>query len=157
MVSVGREYFGLSKLEKKYPDRLVVHIGDALLADAKDGFSGILVDLFSKGSLIPELQDWKTWEKLKRELKQGGRIMVNCGGSCVEAEDPSRDGNMIKEETLSAINQVFAGELYVLDLGHRKEDSCVALTGDLPDATVWKQALPSSLRCYVDMWTPFHG
>ncbi|RWR85067.1 S-adenosyl-L-methionine-dependent methyltransferases superfamily protein isoform 1 [Cinnamomum micranthum f. kanehirae] len=155
VVSVGREFFGLSKLERQYPDKLFIYLGDALKADVRDGFSGILVDLFCKGSLIPELQESETWEKLKRNLRGGGRIMVNCGGSCVEAEDPRRDGNLIKEETLKAMNQVFGGELFVLDLGRRKEDSCIALTGKLPSVDVWKRAMPLSLRCYVDMWTPF--
>ncbi|XP_058080062.1 uncharacterized protein LOC131228199 [Magnolia sinica] len=139
------------------PDRLFVYIGDALKASVREGFSGIFVDLFCKGSLIPELQELATWEKLKRSLREGGRIMVNCGGSCVEAEDPSRDGNLVKEETLRVMSQVFPAELFVLNLGHRKEDGCIALTGCPPDLDAWKQALPKSLRCYVDMWVPFHG
>lgn len=73
----------------------------------------------------------------------------------MEAEDPRRDGNLIKEETLKAMDRVFEGELLVLDLGRRKEDSCIALTGELPSVNVWKEALPLSLRCYVDMWSPF--
>ncbi|XP_077242748.1 S-adenosyl-L-methionine-dependent methyltransferases superfamily protein [Tasmannia lanceolata] len=157
VISVGREYFGLSNLETENPKQLFVYIGDALNANVRDGFSGILVDLFCKGSVIPELQDWRTWEKLKRGLRKGGRIMVNCGGSCVESEDPRRDGNLIKEETLKAMDQVFPGRLFVLNLGNRNEDSCIALTGDLPDLDAWRQALPASLRFYADMWAPFHG
>lgn len=92
VVDVGREYFELSKLEKQYKDRIFIYIDNALNASLRDGFSGILVDLFSKGSLIPELQDPLTWKKLKKKLRSGGRIMVNVGGSCVEAEDSKRDG-----------------------------------------------------------------
>ena len=55
VVAVGREHFGLGKLEKQYPDRLYIYIGNALKASIKNGFAGILADLFSKGSLIPEL------------------------------------------------------------------------------------------------------
>ncbi|KAI3826753.1 hypothetical protein L1987_00806 [Smallanthus sonchifolius] len=57
VISVGREYFGLSKLERQYPDRLFIYVGNALNANIESGFSGLLVDLFSKGCLIPELQD----------------------------------------------------------------------------------------------------
>ncbi|CAA7397533.1 unnamed protein product [Spirodela intermedia] len=158
VVSVGREFFGLEKLEKQNPERLFVHIGDALQGEVGgDGFAGILVDLFSKGSLIPELQDSETWKRLKRRLRKGGRILVNCGGSCVEAEDPRRDGKLVMEETLKAMDEVFRQDLYVLNLGHRSEDSTLALTGPLPDLSAWRQALPSPLKHYVDMWTPFRG
>ncbi|KAL8041923.1 hypothetical protein ABFX02_09G016200 [Erythranthe guttata] len=156
VVAVAREYFGLEKLESKHPDRLFVHTGNALNASVKDGFAGILVDLFSKGCVIPELQDAATWEKLKRSLKKGGRMMVNVGGSCVEPEDIRKDGSVIMEDTLKAMNRVFpAGELSVLSLDSRKDDSAVALTGEFPDAGEWKKALIKPLRFYVDMWQPY--
>lgn len=157
VIEVGREFFGLSKLEKKHPDRLFVYIGDALKCSVRDGFSGILVDLFSEGSLISELQDPLTWEKLKKKLRKGGRIMVNVGGSCVEAEDSRRDGIFVMEESLKAMYKVFPNQLYVLNLGNRKDDSSLALTGDFPNLIAWKKAMPKSLRSYVDMWTPFGG
>ncbi|KAF6137029.1 hypothetical protein GIB67_030793 [Kingdonia uniflora] len=157
VISVGREYFGLSTLENENPDRLVVYAGDALEANVRDGFAGILVDLFSNGSLIPELQDPETWVRLKERLREGGRIMVNVGGSCVKAEDPLRDGNVVMEDTLKAMNVVFGHQVFVQSLGNRKADSSIALTGELPNLDMWKEALPSSLRCYVDMWTPFQG
>ncbi|KAL2539572.1 S-adenosyl-L-methionine-dependent methyltransferase superfamily protein [Abeliophyllum distichum] len=53
VISVAREYFGLAKMEAQYPDRLFIHIGNALNASIRDGFSGILIDLFSKGVVIP--------------------------------------------------------------------------------------------------------
>ncbi|CAK9142243.1 unnamed protein product [Ilex paraguariensis] len=157
VISVAREYFGLLKLEKQYPDRLFIYIGNALDASVSCGFSGMLVDLFSKGCLIPELQDPRTWERLKRRLREGGRIMVNVGGSCVEAEDSRRDGKVTMEETLEAMHKVFPGEVCVLSLGNRKDDSSLALTGELPDANAWKMALPKSLKIYVDMWEPING
>ena len=75
-------------------------------ASVRNGFSGILVDLFCKGSLIPELQDLGTWEKLRK----GGRIMVNVGGSCVEAEDSRRDGTVVTEESLKTMHKVFGDQ-----------------------------------------------
>ncbi|GMI85829.1 hypothetical protein like AT5G63100 [Hibiscus trionum] len=160
VVAVGREYFGLEKLEKQYPDRLYIYIGNALKASIRNGFAGILVDLFSKGSLIPELQDPTTWQKLRKSLRKGGRIMVNVGGSCVEAEDGRRNGKMVMEETLKAMHRVFGDELFILNLGNRKdEDSSIALTGKLAvsDLDAWKKALPRSLKGYVDMWSAYQG
>lgn len=154
VIDVGREYFGLSKLEKQHSDRLFIYIGNALKASVKNGFSGILVDLFSKGSLIPELQDPLLWEKLKNSLRKGGRIMVNVGGSCVEAEDSRRNGRLVMEETLKAMYQVFNDSgVSVLSLGNRNDDSSLVLTGGLPkDLDAWKMGMPKALRCYVDMW-----
>ncbi|CAI9773797.1 unnamed protein product [Fraxinus pennsylvanica] len=128
VISVAREYFGLTKMEAKYPDRLFIHIGNALNASIKDGFSGILIDLFSKGVVIPELQNPQTWYNLRKNLKKGGRIMVNVGGNCVEPEDISKDGSVIMEETLKAMHKVFPDELFVLSLESRKDDSSLALT-----------------------------
>lgn len=127
-------------------------------ASLKDGFAGILVDLFARGSLIPELQDPATWEMLERCLRKGGRVMVNVGGSCVEAENGKRDhGKAVMEETLKAMRMVFGEKLYVLSLGNRKDDSSIALTGDFPEPDAWKKELPRSLRHYVDLWKPYSG
>lgn len=157
VIDVAREYFGLLRLESDHQDRIFIHIGDALKASARDGFAGVLVDLFSKGRLVPELQDPRTWERLRKGLRRGGRLMVNVGGSCVEAEDKSRDGRATMEETLEAMREVFGQELQVLRLGNREDDSSLALTGRMPDLDAWKAGLPKSVRCYADMWRPISG
>ncbi|KAM7273964.1 hypothetical protein ACFE04_028628 [Oxalis oulophora] len=157
VVSVGREYFSLSKLEKECPHRLFVYIGNALKASVRDGFSGILVDLFSRGSLLPELEDPNTWEKMKSSLRPYGRIMVNVGGSCVESENTKRTGKIAMEATLKAMKKVFGDEIFILELGNKKDDSCVALMGALPDRELWKKAMIRPLKCYVDMWERFDG
>lgn len=154
VISVGRKYFDLLQLERAHQDKLVVHIGDALEANIPGGFSGIVVDLFSEGVVIPELQRPSTWKCLKDRLRDGGRIMVNCGGRRVEAESPSRDGHMVMQETLGALAEVFPREVFVLRLGYDKEDSSIALTGPLPDLQAWKQSLPPCLRRYVNKWVP---
>ncbi|GFZ17403.1 S-adenosyl-L-methionine-dependent methyltransferases superfamily protein [Actinidia rufa] len=156
VISVAREYFGLSRIEKQHPNRIYICIGNAFDAEIEGSYSGLLVDLFSKGCLVPELRDPATWEKMRRRLRRGGRIMVNVGGSCVEAED-GRDGREIMDETLRALNRVFRGEVSVLSLGNGMDDSSVALTGGLPDVEAWKKALPKPLRFYADMWRPFNG
>ncbi|GAB2279675.1 hypothetical protein Dimus_014319, partial [Dionaea muscipula] len=92
------------------------------------------------GRLVPELQDPVTWEKLKMSLKEGGRIMVNVSGSCVEAEGSGQDGKYFMEESLKATSKVFDDEIYVLSLGNRDDDSSIALTGIMPDSDVWKEA-----------------
>lgn len=157
MIQVAREYFNLAKLEREHKRRLFIYVGDALAASLPEGFSGIMVDLFAKGSLLPELQEVATWERLSRCLRKGGRIMVNVGGSCVEAENRLRDGKVVMEETLKAMKVVFGEKLFVLGLGNRKDDSSLALTGNLPQGDAWKNALQPPLRYYVDLWTPFSG
>ncbi|KAK7277999.1 hypothetical protein RJT34_23020 [Clitoria ternatea] len=157
VIHVGREYFNLGKLESENQKRLFIYVGNALNASLPNGFSGIVVDLFSKGSLIPELQEAATWQKMKMRLKEGGRMMVNVGGSCVEAESKVRDGKVVMQETLKAMREVFGEKLFVLNLGNRKDDSSLALTGDFPQPEAWKIRLPSPLKCYVDMWTPYSG
>ncbi|XP_047332398.1 uncharacterized protein LOC124935991 [Impatiens glandulifera] len=154
VISVGREFFGLSKLEKQHTDRLFIYIGNAMNATVIGGFAGLLVDLFGKGCLIPELQQRRTWEMLRDRLKIGGRLMVNVGGSCVEPEDSRRNGKTLMNETLKVMDEVFPGQLSVLNLGNRKDDSSIALTGNRPDVEEWKQSLPKSLRFYAGMWTP---
>lgn len=82
--------------------------------------------------------------------------MVNVGGRCVEPEDSRKDGKVIMEETLMAMNKVFEGEVFVLNLGNRKqEDSSVAIVGGLPDLEKWRISLPKPLRFYVDMWNKY--
>ncbi|KAJ0890367.1 hypothetical protein HanRHA438_Chr09g0422981 [Helianthus annuus] len=46
---------------------------------------------------------------MKKKLREGGRIMVNVGGSCVEAEDSRRDGKVVMEETLKAMEDRVSG------------------------------------------------
>lgn len=82
---------------------------------------------------------------------------MNVGGSCVEAENKQRDGKVVMEESLKAMERVFGEKLYVLNLGNRKDDSSLALTGDFPDANEWKKALPRSLKNYADLWMPYSG
>ncbi|CAN0878031.1 Probable polyamine aminopropyl transferase [Linum grandiflorum] len=156
VIDVAREFFGLKKVEFQHKERLSIFIGNALTAGVKDGYAGILVDLFSKGSVIPELQDPNTWEMLRRCLMKCGRVMVNVGGSCVEAEDKRRDGKVVMEATLNAMHKVFGDQIHVLELGVNSDDSTLALTGPLPDREAWKKAIPhKALRHYVNMWAPF--
>ncbi|KAG0562110.1 hypothetical protein KC19_9G119000 [Ceratodon purpureus] len=181
VVMVARQFFDLSELEEgKRLDgrvsvfeleddesspgtsgatgRLVVHVGDALACQAPtgDGFAGLIVDMFSDGAVIPALQQPQTWQRLRQHLRPGGRIMVNCGGSCVEPDDKSaKDGETTMEETLEAMVQVFPDEIFQFKLPG-KGNNAVALTGPSPDFQAWKQALPQELRDGVLDWIPVH-
>ncbi|RCV06360.1 hypothetical protein SETIT_1G156900v2 [Setaria italica] len=158
VLAVARDFFGLAELEKDHAARLFVHVGDALEAEAPPGgFGGALVDLFANGSVLPELQEVDTWQRLSGMVAPEGRMMVNCGGGCVEAEEEGRDGEAVKDATLRAMATAFGKEMVsVLDV----DDSWVAMTGPpvtAPEkAAAWKARLPSELRHFVDVWKPYN-
>lgn len=62
-------------------------------------------------------QQPEIWFELKKRLKDGGRIMINCGGTCVEKSDSMselddgtwtwEDGGYAKEATLRAMVKAF--------------------------------------------------
>ncbi|CAM0910865.1 unnamed protein product [Alopecurus aequalis] len=159
VIAVARDFFGLDKLEKSHADRLVVHVGDALEAEAvPGGFGGVLVDLFANGSVLPELQEAATWRRIGEMVARGGTVLVNCGGGCVEAEE-GRDGEAVKDATLRAMAAAF-GEGMVATM--EVDESWVAMTGPAvcaPEgaAVAWKARLPPQLRQYVDLWRPYNG
>ncbi|TVU30217.1 hypothetical protein EJB05_21827, partial [Eragrostis curvula] len=159
VLAVARDFFGLAELEKDHAARLFVHVGDALDTGAPPGgFGGALVDLFANGSVIPQLQEADTWRRLGGMVARGGRMMVNCGGGCVEAEEEGRDGEAVKDATLRAMAVAFGeGMVSVMDV----DESFVAMTGPPVTApeevAVWKARLPPELRHFVDMWRPYNG
>ncbi|KAH9531159.1 hypothetical protein CY35_19G022500 [Sphagnum magellanicum] len=167
LVDIARVHLGLAALESPTSKGgfLSVHVGDALssAASVNGGFSGILIDLFSKGKILPQLQKPETWHELKQRLRPRGRIMVNCGGSCVECRDSQpdcddgtwtwEDGSAARDATLYAMAHVFP------QLSWRKmeskEDNYLALTGPLPDLKVWAKDVPMRLRPGVLAWLRF--
>ncbi|WVZ83760.1 hypothetical protein U9M48_030865 [Paspalum notatum var. saurae] len=160
VLAVARDFFGLAELEAAHAARLTVRVGDALRAEPPPGgvgFGGVLVDLFSRGSVLPELQDPGTWRRLHGILlARGGRMMVNCGGRCVEAEEEGRDGGEVRDATLRAMAVAFGkGMVSVTDV----DGSWVALTGPPVTApeeeAAWKERLPAELRRFVDAWRPY--
>ncbi|GJP37157.1 hypothetical protein CLOM_g21596 [Closterium sp. NIES-68] len=93
--------------------RLVVHCGDALSTSATvlGGFAGIIVDLYSRGAVVAPLQQVDTWRALSGRLHEGGKILVNCGGGCVEGDESVQtDGEAIMLATLEAMAAVFPPE-----------------------------------------------
>lgn len=63
----------------------------------------------------------QTWLNLQKKLRPGGRILVNCGGICVEKGDPKtnlddgtwtwEDGGATKDATLLAMAAAFRGQV----------------------------------------------
>jgi hypothetical protein len=158
VLAVARDFFGLAKLEEGHSARLFIHVGDALEVDAPPGgFGGALVDLFANGSVIPELQQADTWRRLGGMVAPGGKMMVNCGGGCVEAEEEGRDGEAVKDATLQAMAVAFGEDMVsVMEV----DESWVAMTGPLitapEEAAAWKGRLPPELQHFVDIWKPYN-
>lgn len=94
---------------------------------------------------------------MKEKLRPGGRIIVNCGGSCVEAagvDDGKKDGRITMRETIAALAKAFPGELSVTSL-RKHGDNSLALTGPPPDFQLWRETLPDCLRHGIEDWRPF--
>ncbi|MED6211760.1 hypothetical protein PIB30_076733, partial [Stylosanthes scabra] len=47
VLDVAREFFGLRRIERENKDRLFIYVGNALNASVRNGFAGIIVDLFA--------------------------------------------------------------------------------------------------------------
>ncbi|KAF3950970.1 hypothetical protein CMV_023332 [Castanea mollissima] len=122
-----REYLALSDLEKRTVAGgiLNVHIGDALSqsVNASGGFAGIVVDLFSGGKVLPQLQKVQTWLELNDRLMPNGRLMVNCGGideaadvidGVVHPKNSSIDGTWVQNYTIKALSKAFPGKVGIL-------------------------------------------
>ncbi|WOL13386.1 hypothetical protein Cni_G22156 [Canna indica] len=91
VIVVAREFFGLAKLERQHRGRLLVYIGGALEAEVEGGFASILVDLFSKGSVIAELQDLKTWKKLRSRLQLHSSQIILQRGDAITVRSYAKD------------------------------------------------------------------
>ncbi|CAM6091108.1 unnamed protein product [Calypogeia fissa] len=168
IVEQARLHLGLSDLEIPTSEGgcLTVHVGDALspLAAVDGGFAGIIVDLFSEGGVVGELQQAQTWLNLQKKLRPGGRIMVNCGGICVEKGDAKtnlddgtwtwEDGGATKDATLLAMAAAFQGQVNWRKMDS-EADNCLALSGPLPDLESWAAAVPERLKEGITTWRPY--
>ncbi|GAB2273256.1 hypothetical protein Dimus_008056 [Dionaea muscipula] len=80
LIDKAREYFGLSDLEK-YTDaggRLHIKVGDALSSSTNipGGYAGIIVDLFSDGKVLPQLEKVKSLSYLNYDIQSFGLLMT---------------------------------------------------------------------------------
>ncbi|KAK9095732.1 hypothetical protein Sjap_021229 [Stephania japonica] len=166
LIDKAREYLGLCNLERsnQVGGVLCVHVGDALSPSATvpGGFAGIVVDLFSDGKILTQLEEVATWLELNNRLMCHGRIMVNCGGVHAEATDPSnvaaqaklsQKGDLwIQNSTIKAMCGAFPG-----NLSWKKEaggENYLALTGPMPDLDLWSNLVPDHLKLNVKQWKP---
>lgn len=117
LVDKAREYFALSDLEKHTPTGGILHvcIGDALSpsVNVSGGYAGIIVDLFSDGKVLPQLQEVSTWLELHDKLMPNGRFMVNCGAANDGASNSASpellaiDRSWVQNSTIRALCQAF--------------------------------------------------
>uniref|UniRef100_A0A0A0K7K7 PABS domain-containing protein n=1 Tax=Cucumis sativus TaxID=3659 RepID=A0A0A0K7K7_CUCSA len=118
LIDKARNFLGLSDLEKHSADGgiLNIHIGDALDPSVRisGGYAGIVIDLFSNGKVLPQLQQVGLWLDLKDRLMVGGRIMINCGGNVVHvtengmcSEVSSTDCFLPHISVIEALSEVF--------------------------------------------------
>ncbi|KAK1305290.1 hypothetical protein QJS10_CPB11g01915 [Acorus calamus] len=167
LIDKARYYFGLTDLEKTTKDGgfLSVHVGDALSPSAiiPGGFAGILVDLFSDGKVLPQLQEVATWLELEKRLSPNGRIMVNCAGAHVERSTLggesintklSSNGSWIQNSTIKTLCKAFPGNLSWKRMAEDESENYLALTGPMPDLNAWSAAVPSQLSSNVKQWRP---
>lgn len=150
LIEKARTYFGLSELEKETEasGRLDVCIGDAFSAmqSPSKGYAGIVIDLFSDGDVLAQLQEVTTWLELKKRLIPGGRFMVNCGGT-----SKTMDGYQIRNSTIKAMAAAFPGQLNWKLL----RGNYLALTGPFPDIASWSAVLPDRISEIVKQWRPY--
>lgn len=184
VVAAARRWFDIAPLEAS--GFLTIHTGDALADDSvtEGGFAGLVVDLFGRGAVLPELQDAATWRDLACRMRPGGRIMVNCGSAAVEPEidprikgrvhrrnqlklrrkrqgegkapgDSRKYGEIVVGRVLEAMNEAFPGEVSVRTLGKDAGCSVLALTGELPEKDEWEQNVLTELRPGIRTWKQY--
>ncbi|XP_025888436.1 uncharacterized protein [Solanum lycopersicum] len=165
LIAKAREYLGLSDLEKHTQGGgvLEVHIGDVFSSSVTipGGYAGIIVDLFSDGKVLPQLEEVTTWLEMNKMLMPNGRIMVNCGAATKELSDNSemmqldiskRDDPLELNATINALCKAFPEQVSWKKLPKSAGENYLALTGPLPDLDIWSAHLPDQLSSSVKEW-----
>ncbi|XWS58864.1 hypothetical protein CRYUN_Cryun08bG0071500 [Craigia yunnanensis] len=163
LIDKAREYFGLSHLERCNKDGggLQVHVDDAFspIQHLPAGYAGMIIDLFSDGKVLSQLQEVETWLELSDRLMPDGRLMVNCGGVSESYIDgklhhQSVDEIWIQNSTIKALAKAFPGQVNWKRMPERRGQNYLALTGPLPDLTSWSAIVPGHLSETVKQWRP---
>ncbi|KFK31627.1 hypothetical protein AALP_AA6G137300 [Arabis alpina] len=163
LIEKSRDYLGLSELEKPTSKggRLCVHVDDALSPsqDVSGRYAGIIVDLFSDGKVLDQLQQVPIWLDLASRLMPNGRIMVNCAG--IETEQVAANGKPRLElgdsawmlnSTIKILAEAFPGQVSWKRTPDSQGLNFLALTGDLPDLSDWSNEVPVRLSEAVRQW-----
>ncbi|XP_038876688.1 uncharacterized protein LOC120069080 isoform X4 [Benincasa hispida] len=124
---------------------------------------GIVIDLFSDGKILPQLQQVGMWLDLKDRLMVGGRLMINCGGNEVVnvtdngicSEVSSTDCFWPNNSVIEALSEVFPKQLCWKKLPKEKGENYLALTGPFPELHSWSAVVPEALRASVKEWRPY--
>ncbi|XP_059276781.1 uncharacterized protein LOC132030984 isoform X4 [Lycium ferocissimum] len=155
LIEKAREYLGLSDLEKhtEVGGVLEVRIGDVLSPSVTipGGYAGIIVDLFSDGKVLPQLEEVTTWLEMNKMLMPSGRLMVNCGAATKELPNTSSDPWELNA-TINALCEAFPEQVSWKKLPKRAGENYLALTGPLPDLAIWSARLPDQLSSSVKEW-----
>ncbi|XP_072082308.1 uncharacterized protein [Arachis hypogaea] len=152
LIDKARDYFGLSDLEKTTEGGgiLNVHIGDVFIPSENlcRRYAGIVVDLFSEGKVLPQLEE--------ERLMPDGRFMVNCGGIDGESSPESllSDETWLLNPTLKALSKAFPGQLSWKRMPKVSGENFMALTGSMPDVESWSASVSSPLSTNVKDWRP---
>ncbi|XVF56354.1 hypothetical protein PTKIN_Ptkin06aG0113200 [Pterospermum kingtungense] len=164
LIDKAREYFGLSNLERcnEIGGGLQVHVADCFspIQHLPAGYAGIVVDLFSDGKVLSQLEEVETWVELSDRLMPDGRLMVNCGGVSESSIDgklqhQSVDDIWIQNSTIKALAKAFPAQVNWKRMPEREGQNYLALTGPLPDLTSWSAIVPGRLSNTVKLWRPY--
>eukprot|EP00898_Chlorokybus_atmophyticus_P004903 jgi/Chlat1/5413/Chrsp35S05229 len=155
VVQVARAFFGLAALEAS--GSLEINVADALsdFTPVGDGFAILVVDLYSGGEVLSELTEEVAWQRIKRKLRPGGRVLANLGSN------GSHDDTIIRSQharlALGAIARTFHEEGVLKRIAATESTANVlALTGALPDEEWWQGQLPAQLRRHACGWQPIY-
>ncbi|CAN4075848.1 unnamed protein product [Withania somnifera] len=166
LIEKARQYLGLSDLEKHTESGgvLEVQIGDVFSPSVSipGGYAGIVVDLFSDGKVLPQLEEVTTWLEMNKMLMSNGRLMVNCGAATKELSNTSsemmqpeiaeRDDPLELNATINALCRAFPEQVSWKKLPKTAGENYLALTGPLPDLAIWSASLPDKLSSSVKEW-----
>ncbi|KAL2945000.1 putative polyamine aminopropyl transferase [Bienertia sinuspersici] len=156
LIDRARMFLGISELEMPNHSQggiLRVCIGDVLSpsASVEGGYAGIVVDLFSNGEVLPQLEVAETWLEMRDKLMPNGRIMVNCGGVKVKQDSSEWQLNF----TIKALCEAFGGDyVHWKKMPENESGNYMAFTGPLPDLDLWSESVQEKLKSAVRQWKP---
>lgn len=145
LLAVAREHLFLAELEDNGLDARQGDALDAALLGEAAPLSGLVVDLFAGGRLLPQMLEAETWERWLGLLSPGGRVVANLGGGSGAGLDDQE-----KDAALAALRTALGGEqvatLCLRDVPGSPASNTLALSGPLPDVAAWQEGLPEDLR-----------
>ncbi|KAF8071132.1 hypothetical protein HT031_001214 [Scenedesmus sp. PABB004] len=156
VVELAQQHMGLAPLVRD--GALVVHVGDALDAAAASvgpaGAAGIVVDLFARAALIPQLTEADAWRGVRARLAPGGRAIANLGAAPDAARAAGDPHAATTRAALAAMAEAFEGQLNCCSMVTGHAANLVAVSGP-PLTTDDLAAVPAPLQAYARGWRPW--